>query len=63
MNNCVDNLLSYIPIYSIMHRDTYVSNKLNILKNKFNSIKDKNNYEMSWEVVEYYLILAYEYKF
>jgi hypothetical protein len=63
MNNSVDYLLSNIPFYWVTHKKNYVSTKLNVLKNKYTSIKDKNNNKMSWDVIEYYLVLAYEYKF
>ena len=53
------NLYPYIPFYN--YRTFWIRDYLNTLKTITNNklIKDYDDIDMSWEVVEYYLGLAY----
>lgn len=55
------NLQPYIPFTN--YKKYWINEKLEKLKNHYNNkkIKDCWNCEMSWEIVEYYLGLAYNY--
>lgn len=61
----MDYFLSYVPFYSSIHKKNWVEKKLNLIKNSVNNvlIKDSNNEDMDWGVVEYYIELAYNSKF
>ena len=59
-----DYILSKIPFYGkYIHKQKYIQSRLNILKERNTVIKDYYNYNMSWEIIEEYLSLAYDKKF
>jgi len=59
----MDFILANIPFYNKYHREKFIADKLNILKLKYPVIKDLYGDEMHWDVVKYYLLLAYDNKF
>ncbi len=52
------NLLPYIPFLN--YRQHWKNKNLNKLKSKYTVIKDDENNEMGWSVIDYYLLLAYD---
>lgn len=61
----MDYFLSHIPIYNIFHRRRWIKNKFKFIKNDVNNvlIKDDENEEIAWEVIEYYIGLSYDFIF
>lgn len=54
------NLYPYVPFYNYRKKwINYYLDELKIITNE-NFIKDYYNIDMSWELIEYYLELAYD---
>lgn len=57
------NLLPYIPFYN--YRTKWTAKALDNIKTARNNTEVEDYYgdKMSWDVIEYYLLMAYDYEF
>lgn len=59
----MDYIFAHIPYYSNTHRQNFIANKMAILQTHYPVIYDEYGDVISWDVIEYYLILAYNWKY